>query len=198
MSSRVLDLGVQSSFQVQICHYSPFLSLKISEALVRAFWPGAEPAKRASWSTSKCRRYTAVKALQTTILAEPRQADATAAIASSPELKEVCPVFTETMWELGLCIELYETQVSANQLHLPIPLPKFLKLGVCRIFHCQHEAWAEKRGASLSCCNSQTPEHFHLDSAPASLCGVQQHKETPALDILLPTATYLWVHFYLL
>lgn len=50
----------------------------------------------------------------------------------------------------------------------------------------------QKKGISLSCCNSQASKHFHLASAPASFCGAQHHKETPALDIFLPTAPYLW------
>lgn len=31
-----------------------------------------------------------------------------------------------------------------------------------------------------------------------ALCGARHHKETPALDIFLPTATYLWIHLYIL
>lgn len=50
----------------------------------------------------------------------------------------------------------------------------------------------QKKGISLSCCNSRASKHFHLAPAPASLCGAQHHKETPALDIFLPTAPYLW------
>lgn len=55
-----------------------------------------------------------------------------------------------------------------------------------------------KRGFLVILQQPSLQKHFHLAPAPASLCGVQHHKETPAPDIFLPTATYLWIHLYIL
>jgi len=95
------------------------------------------------------------------------------------------------MWELGLCIELYETQMSFNYLHFPIFFFKLLKMRSVGFSIVHKKSGQKKRGASLPYFSSQSNHFLLAAAAPASLSGVQHHKETPALDIFLPTATCL-------
>lgn len=49
----------------------------------------------------------------------------------------------------------------------------------------------KKEGLPCHIGSAKPPKHFHVATAPDSLSEVQHHKETPALDVFLPTATYL-------
>lgn len=71
--------------------------------------------------------------------------------------------------------------------------PKCLEISCCfsslnfsdLSLHVDMQPGQKKEGLPCQAC-----KYFHLVPAPASLCGVQYHKEAPALDIPLPTAIF--------